>query len=74
LINQADRMRLIERIYHQLGEDTMAQGVLPSKYEEETSSVGMTALGGLPLYLDLAGGKLASKYFGENAAWWWIMI
>ncbi|MBW2722649.1 MAG: IS1380 family transposase [Deltaproteobacteria bacterium] len=23
---------------------------------------------------DLAGGKLPSKYFGENAAWWWIMI
>jgi hypothetical protein len=32
----------------------MAQGVLPFKYEEETSSAGMTALGGLPLYLDLA--------------------
>jgi hypothetical protein len=23
---------------------------------------------------DLAGGKLPSSYFGENAAWWWIMI
>jgi hypothetical protein len=23
---------------------------------------------------DLAGGKLPSKYFGENAAWWWIMV
>ena len=32
----------------------MAQGVLPFKYEQEASSVGMTALGGLPLYLDLA--------------------
>jgi len=32
----------------------MAQGVLPFKYEKEASSVGMTALGGLPLYLDLA--------------------
>ena len=32
----------------------MAQGVLPFKYEEEASSVGMTALGGLPVYLDLA--------------------
>ncbi|MBW2581053.1 MAG: IS1380 family transposase, partial [Deltaproteobacteria bacterium] len=32
----------------------MAQGVLPFKYEHEASSVGMTALGGLPLYLDLA--------------------
>jgi hypothetical protein len=23
---------------------------------------------------DLAGGKLPSSYFGENAAWWWITI
>jgi hypothetical protein len=23
---------------------------------------------------DLAGGKLPSSNFGENAAWWWIMI
>ena len=23
---------------------------------------------------DLAGGKLPSKDFGQNAAWWWIMI
>jgi len=23
---------------------------------------------------DLAGGKLPSEDFGENAAWWWIMI
>jgi len=23
---------------------------------------------------DLAGGKLPSNDFGENAAWWWIMI
>jgi hypothetical protein len=23
---------------------------------------------------DLAGGKLPSSHFGENAAWWWIMI
>jgi hypothetical protein len=32
----------------------MAQGVLPYKYEEERSSTGMTALAGLPIYLDLA--------------------
>lgn len=32
----------------------MAQGVLPFKYEEEKKDTGMTALGGLPLYLDLA--------------------
>ena len=23
---------------------------------------------------DLAGGKLPSSHFGENAAWWWIMV
>ncbi len=32
----------------------MAQGVLPYKYEEERSPGGMTALAGLPIYLDLA--------------------
>jgi hypothetical protein len=32
----------------------MAQGVLPYKYEEERTDKGMTALAGLPIYLDLA--------------------
>ncbi|MCP4344143.1 MAG: IS1380 family transposase [Desulfobacterales bacterium] len=32
----------------------MAQGSLPFKYESETTSNGMTALAGLPVYLDLA--------------------
>src|SRR5512136_1142519 len=32
----------------------MAQGVLPYKYEEERNHGGMTALAGLPIYLDLA--------------------
>jgi hypothetical protein len=32
----------------------MTQGVLPYKYEEEKKESGMTALGGLPVYLDLA--------------------
>ena len=32
----------------------MSQGILPFQYEEEKSSTGMTALGGLPAYLDLA--------------------
>jgi len=32
----------------------MPQGVLPYKYEEEKSASGMTALAGLPVYLDLA--------------------
>ncbi len=32
----------------------MAQGILPYKYEEDKNAAGMTALAGLPLYLDLA--------------------
>ena len=32
----------------------MAQGALPFKYEEEAKVGGMTALAGLPVYLDLA--------------------
>ena len=32
----------------------MAQGVLPFKYEAEKNTTGMTALAGLPVYLDLA--------------------
>ena len=35
----------------------MAQGLLPFKYEEEKKSTGMTAMAGLPLYLEL-GQKL----------------
>jgi hypothetical protein len=43
-----------ERNYHQRGEVIMAQGVLSFKYEEEKKDTGMTALAGLPVYLDLA--------------------
>jgi len=32
----------------------MAQGILPFQYEIESTSSGMTALAGLPSYLDLA--------------------
>ena len=32
----------------------MAQGALPYKYEEEKQASGMTALAGLPVYMDLA--------------------
>jgi hypothetical protein len=32
----------------------MSQGGLPFKYEEERTKNGMTALAGLPVYLDLA--------------------
>jgi hypothetical protein len=40
--------------YHQRGESIMAQGILPFKYEAEKEATGMTALAGLPIYLDLA--------------------
>ncbi len=46
-------MRLDKTIYHQRGESIMAQGVLPYKYEEESKQAGMTAMAGLPIYLDL---------------------
>jgi hypothetical protein len=39
---------------HQRGERLITQGLLPFKYELEKSEAGMTGLGGLPLYLDLA--------------------
>jgi len=40
--------------YHQGGEKIMPQGVLSFQYEKEESERGMTALAGLPPYLDLA--------------------
>jgi hypothetical protein len=40
--------------YHQRGETIMAQGVLPFQYKEQVSASGLTALAGLPAYLDLA--------------------
>jgi hypothetical protein len=47
-------MSLRREIIHQRGEQIMAQGVLGFKYELESSGAGMTALAGLPLYLELA--------------------
>jgi len=47
---------------HQRGEELIPQGLLPFKYEEERSEAGMTAVAGLPLYLDLAAAmKLGEK-------------
>ena len=43
-----------ERNHHQRGATIMRQGVLPFQYEAEKKSAGMTALAGLPAYLDLA--------------------
>jgi hypothetical protein len=52
--NREDIMDLNKTIYRQRGETIMAQGALPFKYEEEKKATGMTALAGLPVYLDLA--------------------
>jgi hypothetical protein len=35
----------------------MTQGVLPFQYEVRATTCGMTALAGLPAYLDLAAGS-----------------
>ena len=32
----------------------MSQGILPFQYQEQSSTTGLTALAGLPTYLDLA--------------------
>lgn len=52
----------------------MAQGVLPFKYEEEKNSSGMTALAGLPAFLDLAKvlglAESASRHFGPSQQGW----
>jgi hypothetical protein len=53
-MNRRDRMKWEQQIYHQRGESIMPQGVLPCKYEEEKTQSDMTALAGLPVYLDLA--------------------
>ena len=47
-------MVLRETTYHQRGETIMAQGVLPFQYQDQNRAAGLTALAGLPAYLDLA--------------------
>ncbi len=44
----------------------MAQGILPFKYETEKNTTGMTALAGLPVYLDLARVVGLSKSIEKN--------
>lgn len=43
-----------EQLLHQRGVGIMAQGLIPFKYEIDEGSSGLTALAGLPIYLDLA--------------------
>ena len=44
----------------------MAQGILSYQYEEEKGGSGLTALGGLPLYLDLFRAMGLSKSIGKH--------
>ncbi len=46
----------------------MAQGALPFKYEEQRQGGGMTALAGLPAYLDLAHVLGLSKSVEQHLA------
>jgi hypothetical protein len=54
LRDQDDRLLLLPRFYHQLGEYSMAQGILPFQYEVDEKPGGMTALAGLPVYFEFA--------------------
>ena len=47
-------MLLLGSFYHQRGEGIMAQGILPFQYEIEKREGGLTALAGLPAYLEFA--------------------
>jgi hypothetical protein len=57
--------------YHQRGENIMPQGILSFHYESSLAKAGMTALAGLPIYLDLchaAGlGKSIRRHMGVRA-------
>ena len=52
----------------------MAQGLLPYKYEQEKTDAGMTALAGLPLYLDLASvlnlGEIIGRHLHVKTRGW----
>jgi hypothetical protein len=69
-------MLLLRRFYHQRGESSMAQGILPFQYEVEKKSGGLTALAGLPAYMEFAHvmglGRMISrnvKARGGNQGW-----
>jgi len=60
---------VMKRLHHQRGEEMIRQGVLPYKYEVEGGSE-LTALGGLPVYLDLMAmsgmWKSLQEHFGTR--------
>src|SRR3990172_4066979 len=53
-VQQTLRIVLLRKIQHQRGEYIMAQRGLAYEYEIEEGKSGLTAMGGLPTYLDLA--------------------
>ena len=52
-MNQEDRVFVRDKLIINGVQQTMTQGILPFKYEQEKTNGGSTALGGLPLYLRL---------------------
>jgi hypothetical protein len=59
-------MLLLQIIYHQRGEASMAQGILPFQYEFEKRPGGMTALAGLPLYVEFAHLMSLPRLIGDH--------
>src|SRR4030042_4824342 len=59
-------MLLKRRYYHQRGEAIMAQGVFPFQDEVEKRDGGMTALAGLPTYVELAHALGLGKVISRN--------
>jgi hypothetical protein len=59
---------LTKKTHHQRGAKIMTQNVLPFKYEEEKTTSGMTAVAGLPLFLELFYGMGLNKCISANLA------
>jgi hypothetical protein len=59
-------MFLQRRFYHQRGEAIMSQGVFPFQYEVEKRDGGMTALAGLPSYMELGHALGLGKMISRN--------
>jgi hypothetical protein len=54
LINRVIEYCCKGQSYHQRGEEMMPQRILPFKYKKASGESGMTAMSGLPMYLELA--------------------
>src|SRR3972149_889464 len=63
-------MEVLKNIHHQRGEVMIAQGILPFRYEAEGTECGMTALAGLPAYLELGMGCGLSDSIRRHMKGW----